>query len=265
MTGRLEGKKAIVVGGGQLPGPTPGNGRATAVRFAQEGAAVMVVDRMGPLADATVAEIREAGGDASSFVADVTHEDECRALARAALDRWSRVDVLHNNVGTQMGDGHPIDVSEEAWHAIIDLNLTSMLFTCKHILPIMREQRSGSIVNISSIGAVIGAGRSVAYCVSKAGVNSLTHVMANDNARWGVRVNAIMPGLIDTPMAVDQVAEQLGVPREELAARRAESVPLGRMGTAWDIANAALFLASDEAAFITGVMLAVDGGHTAGH
>jgi NAD(P)-dependent dehydrogenase (short-subunit alcohol dehydrogenase family) len=164
-----------------------------------------------------------------------------------------------------MGDGHPIDVSEEAWHAIIDLNLTSMLFTCKHILPIMREQRSGSIVNISSIGAVIGAGRSVAYCVSKAGVNSLTHVMANDNARWGVRVNAIMPGLIDTPMAVDQVAEQLGVPREELAARRAESVPLGRMGTAWDIANAALFLASDEAAFITGVMLAVDGGHTAGH
>jgi NAD(P)-dependent dehydrogenase (short-subunit alcohol dehydrogenase family) len=265
VTGRLEGKTALVVGAGQTPGATLGNGRATALLFAREGARVLLVDRDR----ASVEETRELiqreneSASAETLVTDIATEAACAGLAEVATSLLGRVDILHNNVGIGDGDGGPTSLSEAAWDRIVDLNLKSMWLTCKHILPVMRAQRSGAIVNISSVAAVAAAGSLTAYKVSKAGVNALTQTLAVTNARFGIRANAIMPGLIDTPMAVDAPARASGVPREELAAARVRRVPLGRQGSAWDVAHAALFLASDEAAFITGVVLPVDGGQSA--
>ena len=259
------GKTAVVVGAGQTPGATLGNGRATSLLFAREGARVLLVDRDR----ASVEETREViqreneSASAETLVTDIATERACEGLAEVATSLLGRVDILHNNVGIGEGDGGPTSVSEAAWDRIVDLNLKSMWLTCKHILPIMRAQRSGAIVNISSIAAVAAAGSLTAYKVSKAGVNALTQTLAVTNARFGIRANAIMPGLIDTPMAVDAPARASGVSREELAAARVRAVPLGRQGSAWDVAHAALFLASDEAAFITGVVLPVDGGQSA--
>jgi NAD(P)-dependent dehydrogenase (short-subunit alcohol dehydrogenase family) len=260
---RLAGKTAIVVGGGQTPGETIGNGRATAVLFAREGAKVLVVDRNLESARETVAMIEKESGTATAFEADVTKEANCKALAEACLGAFGRIDILHNNVGIAAGDAGPTHLTEEAWDRIIDVNLKSMFLTCKHVLPVMRGQGSGAIVNISSVAAVCSVGM-VAYKVSKAGVNALTHALATGNARYGIRVNAIMPGLMNTPMAVKGLSEARGVPEEELIRQRDALVPLGgKMGTAWDIAYAALYLASDEAKFVTGVVLPVDGGQSA--
>jgi NAD(P)-dependent dehydrogenase (short-subunit alcohol dehydrogenase family) len=260
---RLAGKTAIVVGAGQTPGETIGNGRATAVLFAREGAKVLVVDRNLDSALETKALIEKEGGTATAFEADVTNEWSCSALAEACLGAFGRIDILHNNVGIAAGDAGPTHLSEDAWDRIIDVNLKSMFLTCKHVLPVMREQESGSIINISSVAAVCSVGM-VAYKVSKAGVNALTHALATGNARYGIRVNAIMPGLMNTPMAVKGLSEARGVSEEELTRQRDALVPLGgKMGTAWDVAYAALFLASDEAKFITGVVLPVDGGQSA--
>jgi NAD(P)-dependent dehydrogenase (short-subunit alcohol dehydrogenase family) len=263
MAGRLDGKAAVVVGAGQTPGATIGNGRATAIVFAREGARVLLVDRDEASVADTAKMIANEGGDAEVFVVDIAEEAECIRLAEAAVGLLGRIDILHNNVGIGMGDAGPTSLEADAWDHILDVNVRAMWLTCKHVVPIMREQRSGSIVNISSVAAVANAGNLTAYKVSKAGVNALTHSLATTNARHGIRVNAIMPGLIDTPMGVDDVARMRGIAREDLAAARASRVPLGRQGTAWDIANAALFLASDDAAFITGVVLPVDGGQTA--
>ena len=260
---RLKNKTAIVVGAGQTPGETIGNGRATAILFAREGAKVLVVDRNLDSALETKAMIEQEGGSATAFKADVTRDSDCGALVQACLDAYGRIDILHNNVGIAAGDAGPTHLSEEAWDLIFDVNLKSMFLTCKHVLPVMREQGSGSIVNISSVAAVCSVGM-LAYKTSKAGVNALTHSIAMGNARYGIRVNAIMPGLMNTPMAVKGLAEARGVPEEELARQRDAQVPLGaKMGTAWDVAYAALFLASDEAKFITGVLLPVDGGQSA--
>jgi NAD(P)-dependent dehydrogenase (short-subunit alcohol dehydrogenase family) len=258
-SGRLKGKRALVIGAGQTSGETVGNGRATAITFAREGASVVVVDRDEVSLEQTRALIADAGGSAEALVADVTTEDACREIASSA----GRIDVLHHNVGVGAGDASPTRLTEDAWDRIIDVNLKAMWLMCKHVVPIMREQGSGSIVCISSVAAIAAAGNLTAYKVSKAGVNALVQNLAVTNARYGIRVNGIMPGLIDTPMAVDAIARTTGQPREAVAAARAERVPMRHQGTAWDVANAALFLASDDAAFITGVILPVDGGQSA--
>jgi NAD(P)-dependent dehydrogenase (short-subunit alcohol dehydrogenase family) len=262
--GRLAGKTAVVVGAGQTPGATIGNGRATALRFAQEGAHVLLVDRDDASAKETHEMVVEGGGRADVFVADIALPDGPARVAENAVATLGRIDILHNNVGIGLGDGSPTRVTEEAWDRIFDVNLKAMWLTCKHVVPIMREQQSGAIICVSSIAAISAAGHLTAYKVSKAGVNALVHQLAITNARHGIRVNGIMPGFIDTPMAVDAPAQLLDMSREELAETRAQMVPLqNRQGTAWDVANAALFLASDEAAFVTGAVLPVDGGQSA--
>jgi NAD(P)-dependent dehydrogenase (short-subunit alcohol dehydrogenase family) len=261
---RLAGKVAIVVGAGQTPGDTIGNGRATAVLFAREGARVLVVDRDGASARETQAMIEGEGNAASVFEADATNDRACRAMVEACLAAHGRIDILHNNIGIGTGDTELTLLEESAWDRILTVNTKSAFLACKHVLPIMREQSSGSIVNISSIAAVAAAVELTAYKVSKAALNALTHVAAMANARYGIRVNAIMPGLIETPMAIETISRNRGIAKEELIRERHARVPLGgRMGTAWDVAHAALFLASDEARFITGVILPVDGGQSA--
>jgi NAD(P)-dependent dehydrogenase (short-subunit alcohol dehydrogenase family) len=259
---RLAGKIAIVVGAGQSPGEGIGNGRATVLRFAQEGAKVLAVDRSLAAAEATVALARQAGGECVAFQADVTKEATLAAAVAAARDRWGRVDILHNNVGVSIagGDASPLEITEEAFDRIAAINLRGTIMACKHALPIMREQRAGAIVNISSVAAWENYPY-VAYKATKAGMIAFTQQIAIQNAEFGVRANVILPGLMDTPMAVDTRARATGKSRAEVAAARDARVPLRhRMGTAWDVANAALFLASDEANFITGVALPVDGG-----
>lgn len=260
---RLRNKTAIVVGAGQTPGDTIGNGRAAAVLFAREGARVLAVDRNLASAEETAAMIRAEGGDCHPFEADATRDEDCGALVEACRSTYGRVDILHNNIGTGSGDGSIAHVSEEAWDRIFDVNLKSVFLACKHVIPIMREQKGGVILNVSSIASVCSANL-MAYKTSKAGVNALTHGLAMSNAKHGIRVNAILPGLMDTPMAVESISQARGVDKEQLRAVRDAMVPLGnKMGTAWDVAYAALFLASDEAKFITGVLLPVDGGQSA--
>ena len=258
---RLADVVAVVIGAGQTPGDTIGNGRAIATTFAREGATVLCVDRFAARADDTVDAIRASGGAAESLEADVTEGVQCDAIVAAALDRWGRVDVLVNNVGIGgAGDGPAHSADEEAFDRIVEVNLRAMWRTCRAVLPTMREQQHGSIVNISSAASVAG-GFQVAYEVSKAGVNRLTTSIAQSNASRGVRCNAVALGLVDTPMAVGGIAAARGVPLDEVRAERDARVPLrGGMGTAWDAASAALFLASDEARFVTGVVLPVDGG-----
>lgn len=263
MTLRLEGKRAVVVGAGQTPGETIGNGRAVALLFAREGAHVLVVDRHQSSAEETRSMIVDAGGTADVHVADIAADGGAAAVIEAAVSALGGVDVLHNNVGIGAGDSTPARLTEDNWDRILDVNLKAMWLTCKHALPVMREQGSGAIVNISSLAAVAAAGSLTAYKISKAGVNALTQNLALTNARYGIRANAIMPGFIDTPMAVDAPARATGQDRAEYAAARATRIPLGHQGTAWDVAAAALFLASDEAKFITGVVLPVDGGQGA--
>jgi len=260
---RLAGKVAIVVGAGQTPGDTIGNGRATAISFAREGARLLLVDRNGDSARETQEMVSAEGGEASAFEADVTDENACRAIAAECASRYGRIDVLHNNVGIGAGDAGAVHLELDAWRRILDVNLTAMFLSCKHVLPHMREQRSGSIINISSLASIAAAVGMLAYKVSKAGVNALTQQIAMTNARHGIRCNAILPGLMNTPMAVEGIAQARGIDKEVLIKARDSMVPLrAEMGTAWDVANAAVFLASDEAKFITGVLLPVDGGQS---
>ncbi len=259
MPGRLDGKRAVIVGAGQTPGETIGNGRATALLFAREGAQVVVVDRREDSAAETAAMIADEGGRAEVVVADISSEDECRRLVSEVVEMLGGIDILHNNVGIGAGDAPPHHLEADVWDRIMDVNLKAMWMTCKHVIPVMREQRSGAIVNVSSTAAIMAANNLTAYKISKAGVNALTQQVASGNAKYGIRANAIMPGLMDTPMAVDAAAAATGRKRDEVADVRARAVPMGHQGTAWDVAYAALFLASDEAQFISGVVLPVDG------
>jgi NAD(P)-dependent dehydrogenase (short-subunit alcohol dehydrogenase family) len=257
---RLEGKVGIVVGAGQSPGETIGTGRAAAIVFAREGANVLLADRAIESARETASMIARDGGVAECVAADWTSGADCQAFAQACVDTWGRIDFLQNNVGIATNDRRPLNLTGDAFDEIIAVNLKGCLLSCQAVAPIMREQRSGSIVNISSIAALASTPLT-AYKISKSGMNALTQSLAIDNAHHGVRVNAIMPGLLDTPMAVDTLAAIRKVSREELQAQRDAMVPLrAKMGTAWDVANASLFLHSDEAQFITGVLLPVDGG-----
>ncbi len=259
---RLCDKVAIVVGGGQTPGDSIGNGRAASILFAREGARVVVADRDLASAQDTVAMIEAEGGKAAAERVDITSDQECAALVAACVARWDRLDILHNNVGIGTGDGGITHISDDAWDTIFEVNLKGPLHTCRHALPVMRRQQSGVILNVSSIASICAVGL-LAYKSSKAALNALTHALAMGNAKHGVRVNAILPGLMNTPMAIESIAKASGVSKEKLIADRNSVVPLrGGMGSAWDVAHAALFLASDEARFITGVLLPVDGGQS---
>jgi len=261
MAGRLEGKVAVVVGGGQTPGQTVGNGRAVAVVLAREGAKVVVVDRYLESAADTVKMITDEGGEATPMQADATNEEDISGLMNAVAGLYGGIDILHNNVGASitLGDAPVTDLTEEAFDRSINVNLKSMWLTCKHALPHLRKN-GGSIVNISSMAARHEYPR-VGYKMTKAAVIALTENVAAANARYGVRCNAIMPGKINTPMAVE-ARVGTGREREEVIASRDKMVPLGKMGTGWDIANAAAFLHSSDAAFVTGASLVVDGGES---
>jgi NAD(P)-dependent dehydrogenase (short-subunit alcohol dehydrogenase family) len=260
---RLEGKVAVIIGAGQSPGEGIGNGRATTLRFAREGARILAVDRLTAAAAETAAMAAREGAECVPFEADVTSEPTLAAAMRAAEARWGRIDILHNNVGVSIAGGDkPLDeLTEEAFDRVCAINLRGTIMACKHVLPIMRRQRSGAIINISSVAARENSYPLVAYKATKAAMIAFTEQLALQNASYGIRANSILPGLMDTPMAVDTRARASNRSRAEVAAERNAKVPLrGRMGTAWDVASAALFLASDEANFITGVALPVDGG-----
>src|ERR1700756_3324114 len=259
---RLKDKVAIVVGAGQSPGEGMGNGRATALTFAREGAKVLCVDHNLDSAQQTVEMIAEKGGTAAAFTADVTKTTELKAMAADATARWGRIDILHNNVGVSLsgGDAELLRISEEAFDRCVAINLKSCILAAKHVIPIMRAQNSGVIINTSSM-AVITTYPYVAYKATKSAMVAFTEQLAYQNAAYGIRANVILPGLMNTPMAVDTRAREFKKTRAEVEAERDAQVPLRRkMGTGWDVANAALFLASDEAGFITGVTLPVDGG-----
>lgn len=261
VAGRLAGKAAIVVGAGQTPGETIGNGRAMAVLFARAGARVVCVDRDIDRAAETVAQIAGEGGAAVALAADVRRMADVEAMVAGALAELGRVDILVNNVGIGGGGDAPAHkLSEDALDLILDVNLKGA-WRCIHaVLPAMRQQKGGAIVNISSLAARAG-GIQTAYEVSKAAVNRLTTSVAVANARHGIRCNAVQPGLMDTPMAITGISKRRDLDPEVVRAERNARVPLnGRMGTGWDTAHAALFLASDEAGFITGAILPVDGG-----
>jgi NAD(P)-dependent dehydrogenase (short-subunit alcohol dehydrogenase family) len=260
---RLKDKTAIVVGAGQSPGETMGNGRATVLLFAREGAKVLAVDHRLESAQETAELVKKEGGTCVPFFADVTKEATLKAAVDEAMKLWGRIDILHNNVGVSLagGDATPTEITEEAFDRVNAINLRGTIMACKHALPVMRRQRAGAIVNISSVAARENTYPLVTYKATKAAMIAFTEQLALQNASYGIRANCILPGLMDTPMAVDTRARAGNRSRAEVAAERDAKVPLrGRMGTGWDVANAALFLASDEANFITGVALPVDGG-----
>jgi NAD(P)-dependent dehydrogenase (short-subunit alcohol dehydrogenase family) len=264
VSGRLEGKAGIVVGAGQTPGETIGNGRAASILFAREGASVVLVDRDLASANDTamMVEAEVPGAPLVCVEGDWTRAADCAAYAAACVDSFGRIDFLHNNVGIGAGDASALKLEEDVFDRIMRVNLKGCLLSCKAVLPQMRSQQSGSIVNISSIAAVASTPLT-AYKISKLGMNALGQSLANSNARHGIRVNTIMPGLMDTPMAIEVYVDG-GVSRDEVRRGRDALVPLrGKQGTGWDVAHAALFLHSDDAAFITGVVLPVDGGQSA--
>lgn len=260
MAGRVAGKVAVLMGGGQTPGETIGNGRATAILLAREGARVVVADRDLRSAQDTVDMVHAEGGEAAAEQVDATNEAQVRALLNGVAARYGALDILHNNVGASLalGDAVATDITEEAFDRCFAVNLKSHWMACKHAIPIMRRQQRGSIVNISSL-AVLEAYPYIGYKTTKTAVVALTQNLACAHADAGVRVNAIMPGLMNTPMAIEARVAQ-GTPREQVVAMRNARVPLGKqMGSAWDVAYAALFLHSDEARFISGIWLPVDG------
>ena len=220
---------------------------------------LLLADVNADWAENTRLAVQKYGRPASVLRADITREEDCAAIARTCIERYGRIDILHNNVGIATGDRKTTEMDAERWDTVMATNLKGMFLTCKHVLPHLIAQRSGCIINISSTSS-LAARPTIAYKTSKGAVNTMTQHIAMENAKHGVRANAILPGLIDTPMAIERRAKERGVPREVIRAEREALVPMGCMGTAWDVANAAVFLASDEARYITGVILPVDGG-----
>jgi NAD(P)-dependent dehydrogenase (short-subunit alcohol dehydrogenase family) len=260
MVDRLKGKIGIVFGAGSS-GTGWGNGKAAAVAYAREGARVACMDLVHEAADETASIIVKEGGEAIAVAADVTDTTSIVHAVAQTIARFGRIDILHNNVGvTHMGG--PVDLTEEQFEASLKLNIGPVYRTAKAVIPHMLRQGGGAIINISSLAAIRWTGYPYfAYYATKAAVNQATVALAMQYARQGIRANCIMPGLIDTPLIYRQISSQYASTEEMVAARNA-AVPMGRMGTAWDVANAAVFLASDEAQFITGVCLPVDGGQS---
>jgi NAD(P)-dependent dehydrogenase (short-subunit alcohol dehydrogenase family) len=259
---RLEGKIAVVIGAGQRPGETIGNGRAISVLFAREGAKVMLVDRVLEAARDTQAQIEKEGGEGVPFQADATKIEECEKVVQKCLALYGRIDVFVYNIGT--GDANnSLEMPTKNWDTVFNINLRGLYYMYRFVIPVMKKQGSGSLINTSSIAA-ISSTPMLAYRASKAGMNALTQSIAVNYAKYGIRANVIMPGLMNTPMAVDGISGAIGVDRDALIRQRNDRVPLkGGMGSAWDVGYAALFLASDEARFISGVCLPVDGAQSA--
>ena len=250
---RLEGKVAIVTGAGSS-GPGIGTGKATSILFAREGAKVLLVDRAAVHAEETLAAVREEGGEASIFEADAIRSEDCQAMVEAAQIRYGGLDILFNNVGI-LSRGTVVDVTEEDWDRVLEVNLKSMMLTSKYAVPSMIQSGGGSIINVSSIAGLRAgsSGGNISYAASKGGVIALTTSMAVEHGRDKIRVNCIAPGSIYTPMVASDMSN-------ETRDLRRRAAPLGTEGTAWDIAWAAVFLASDEARWISGVVLPVDAG-----
>ena len=263
MTGRLAGKIALITGAGSV-GPGWGNGRAAAVLFAREGAKVFAVDLKPDALTETVSLIDDDGGTVRTHTCDVTDSASVAGAVAACRDAFGRVDILVNNVGGSRPGG-PAELSEEDWAAQLDHNLTSVYLTCRHVIPVMREQGGGSIVNTASTSGLRWTGSAqVGYASAKAGVIQLSRVLAVQHAADGIRANTVVPGQLHTPMVEARLAAQReGGDVETLLARRQARIPLGFMGDGRDTAYAALFLASDEARFVTGTEIVVDGGMTA--
>ena len=262
MTRRLEGKVAIVTGAGSV-GPGWGNGKAVAVLFAREGARVVAVDRDPKALEETRALIAGEGFECEAFSADVTRSDQVESLARRCKEQFGRIDVLHNNVGI-LALGGPVELSEATWDRLAEVNVKSMFLTCKHVLPVMEAQGKGAIVNIGSVAGIRWLGVPyIAYSTTKGAILAFTRAVALQYAAKGIRANSILPGLIDTPMVEATLpGAYASGDAARMKAIRAAQCPMGRMGDAWDVARAALFLASDDASYITGAELVVDGGLT---
>jgi NAD(P)-dependent dehydrogenase (short-subunit alcohol dehydrogenase family) len=250
MSGRLASKVAIVAGAG-ASGAVIGNGQATAILFAREGAKVLCVDAVEERARVTVEMIAKEGGTASAYRADVSKAADCKAMVHAAVERYGRLDILDNNVGISVR-ADVLEVTEEQWDRVMAVNVKSIMLASKYAIPQMRKTGAGSIINISSV-AGLRANQSTPYTTSKAAIVGLTRSMAGDHGREGIRVNCILPGLIYGPMTAPRMDE-------DIRRKRREAGALGTEGTGWDVAHAALFLASDESRWITGVALPVDAG-----
>lgn len=262
MAKRLEGKIAVVIGAGQRPGETMGNGRAISVLFAREGAKVLLVDRVLDAAKDTQKQIESEGGVGVPFEADATKLEDCGKVVEKCLELYGRIDIFVYNIGT--GDAkNSLEMLPKNWDTVFNINLRGLYYMYRFVIPVMKKQEYGVLINTSSIAA-ISSTPMLAYRASKAGMNALTQSIAVNYARYGIRANVIMPGLMNTPMAVDGISGAIGMDREALIKQRNDRVPLkGGMGSAWDVGYAALFLASDEARFISGVCLPVDGAQSA--
>ena len=258
MADRLKGKTALVFGAGAV-GEGWGNGKAAAVLFAREGARVAAVDVNADAAQETARIIGAEGGDAIALTADVTRRDAIKAAVEHAMQRFGRIDILHNNVGINLPGGIA-DASEDSWDKVMDVNAKSVFLTCQHVVPIMRDQGGGAIVNVSSLASIRWTGYPyISYYASKAAVNNMTMAIALEHAADGIRANAILPGVMDTPHIYQQISGYYDDVSDMVAARNALT-PMKKMGDAWDVAHAALFLASDDARYITGIAMPVDGG-----
>jgi len=255
---QLKDKVALVFGAGSV-GPGWGNGKAAAVAYARAGARVVAIDLTREAAAATSDLIAAEGGQAIAVAADATRAADVQRAVATALEAYGRVDILHNNVGIT-SQGGPVETSEETWDRVMTVNVKSMFLTCKTVLPLFEAQRSGAIVNIGALGGVRWTGYAYcAYAASKGAVNSFTQSVALQYAGLGIRANCILPGVMDTPHIYQQISG-FYTSRDEMVAARNKLSPTGRMGDGWDVAHAAVFLASDAARFINGVELMVDGG-----
>lgn len=258
---RMKGKKAVVVGAGQPESDLLGNGRAIATLLAREGAEVCCVDRDPDRAAATVRQIVEEGGRGHVIIADVGKPEDCARLIEESHAAMGRIDTLVNNVAINHVDADPLKLEVANWQLMMDVNLRAIWLTSRAVVPIMQKQGGGAITNISTLGSRAGGGSLFAYSISKAGVNAVTHSFAVNFAPDNIRCNAILPSWVLTPHSIEGLTRHGFVPnREELEARGARFVPMGRMGSAMDVANAVLFTSSDESGFITGLEVPVDGG-----
>ncbi len=263
MPKRLEGKIALVTGAGSV-GEGWGNGKATAVLFAREGASVLISDINAEALDTTRELVEAEGAQCHSVVADVTATENCKSLVDRCVEKFGSLDVLYNNVGGS-APGGPVEIAEDEWHRQLDHNLNHVYYMCKHALPVMENSGGGVIVNVASIAGIRYIGHPhIAYSATKSAVIQFTRSMAVQYANRGVRANTIIPGLMHTPLVETRLAGQrTGGDASKLIADRNAQVPMGKMGTAWDVAHAAAFLASDDARYITATELVVDGGLTA--
>lgn len=256
--GRLKGKVAIVFGAGSI-GEGWGNGKAAAAAYARAGAKVVAVDLNAAAAEVTRNVILSEGHDAISVAADTTRLEDVQRGVDAALGAYGRIDILHNNVGIT-SQGGPVETGEEVWDRVMTVNVKSMFLACKAVLPTMEAQQSGAIINIGALGGVRWTGYAYcAYAASKGAVNSFTQSIALQYAGKGIRANCILPGVMDTPHIYKQISG-FYQDTEAMVAARHKMSPTGRMGDGWDVAHAAVFLASDEAKYINGIELFVDGG-----